>query len=291
MPLRTVIFIDGQNFKKNLQEFSFRSQKPGVRFPNFILDEKHFKWKEFFQAVIHKFNKETHLSHTLVRAYWYNAETITPFQKNPRWIQDILKQYGEKYPELTTEMVESLAQKWWDREWDLFSKARSTVFEDIQRRTDFLEFKYVGQYVIRPFDPYRIDKDQNGNLIYQGKRVGEKGVDVGIAVDMIAKAGEYDAGILISGDVDYMPAITHIKDRLRYFYQFSLVKGIPPQIRHLSPWLRGVVDSFQSFDEVRLLDEFLARKSGIPDYILKEIDKRIDTLRSSSATGHAGKVV
>ena len=113
-----------------------------------------------------------------------------------------------------------------------------------------------------------------------GGRVGEKGVDVGIAVDMLAKAPEYDAGILISGDVDYMPAIAYIKDRLNYFYQFSLAKGIPPRIRHLSPWLRGVVDSFQSFDELKLLSEFLDRKSGIPPYILDEIDKRIEYLKS-----------
>ena len=107
-------------------------------------------------------------------------------------------------------------------------------------------------------------------------------MDVGIAVDMIAKAPEYDAGILISGDVDYMPAITHIKNQLRLFYQFSLAKGIPPRIHHLSPWLRGGVDSFQSFDELRLLGEFL-RRNDIPDYILEEIDKRIEDLRDQAS--------
>ncbi len=103
-------------------------------------------------------------------------------------------------------------------------------------------------------------------------------MDIGIAVDMMAKAPNYDAGILVSGDVDYMPAISHIKDQLRHFYQFSLAKGIPPQIRHLSPWLRGVVDSFQSFDELRLLEEFL-RRNDIPLYILEEIDRRIEELK------------
>ena len=281
MNLKTVIFVDGQNFKKNLQEFSFKSEKPDVKFPLYTLDEKHFEWNRFFRAVIDKFNQETQLQHTLVRAYWYNAETITPFTKNDRWIQDVLKKHGAEYPELNSHLVESLARNWWDRERDIFGRTRSEVFERIQRRTDFLEFKYVGQYVVRPFDPYRITKGEDGKLRYQGRRVGEKGVDVGIAVDMIAKVPDYDAGILISGDVDYMPAIAHIKNQLRYFYQFSLAKGIPPQIRHLSPWLRGGVDSFQSFDELKLLAEFL-RRDDIPPYILEEIDKRISDLENQA---------
>ena len=61
MTLKTVIFIDGQNFKKNLQEFCFTSDKPGVRYPQYVLDEKHFEWNDFFRAVIEKFNEETHL--------------------------------------------------------------------------------------------------------------------------------------------------------------------------------------------------------------------------------------
>ncbi|MCY4365872.1 MAG: NYN domain-containing protein [Chloroflexi bacterium] len=279
MALKTVIFIDGQNFKKNLQEFSFKSEKPNVRYPLYTLDEKHFEWNKFFRRVIEKFNEQTHLKHTLMRAYWYNAETITPFQKNDSWIRSILTKYGTEFPELDASQVESLARHWWERERDNFGVTRSTVFEEIQRRTDFLEFKYVGQYVVRPFDPYRIAKDANGKIVYQGRRVGEKGVDVGIAVDMITKAPMYDAGVLISGDVDYMPAVTHIKDQLRYFYQFSLAKGIPPRIHHLSPWLRGGVDCFASFDELTLLQEFL-RRNDIPPYILDEIDNRINALIS-----------
>ena len=277
MTLKTVIFIDGQNFKKNLQEFSFTSQKPGVRYPTYVMDEKHFEWDKFFLSVIEKFNEETYLQHTLLRAYWYNAETITPFQENPRWVQSILDKYRGDFPELNAADVVALAKQWWERERDNFSTARSTVFENIQRRTDFLEFKYVGQYIVRPFDPYRLERNSDGTFSYQGKRVGEKGVDVGIAVDMIAKSSDYDAGILISGDLDYMPAIVHIKNQLRHFYQFSIAKGIPPRIRHLSPWLRGVVDSFQSFDELKFLREFL-RRDDIPPYIREEIDKRMADL-------------
>ena len=74
-----------------------------------------------------------------------------------------------------------------------------------------------------------------------GKRVGEKGVDIGIAVDMIAKMPNYDVAVIVSGDADFIPAVCHVKDHLRSVYQFSVAKGVPPSINYLSPWLKGTV--------------------------------------------------
>ena len=278
--LRTVIFVDGQNFKSNLQEFSYRSDNPNVRYPEYRLDEKHFDWTRFFLGVVEKFNQATHLDHTLIRAYWYTAETITPFpQARDQWIQDIITSYSGDFPELSGDRIHDLARGWWEREREFFQNTRSRIFEDIQRRTDFLEFQYTGQYVVRPFDVHRIYRGYSNQIVYQGRRVGEKGVDVGIAVDMISKLPSYDAGILISGDADYIPAVLHIKNQLKNFYQFSLAKGIPPRIHHLSPWLRGVVDSFQSFNELELVEQYLDRSSGIPPYIMDSIDARLLELK------------
>ena len=285
MPLRTIIFVDGQNFKRNLQEFSYRSRDPYARYSEYRLDEKHFDWNEFFLGVVEEFNQATHLEHILIRAYWYTAETITPFpQPRHQWIQKIIDDHTDSFPELTHESVSTLAREWWEGEREFFQNTRSRIFEDIQRRTDFLEFQYTGQYVVRPFDVHRIYRGYSNKLVYQGKRVGEKGVDVGIAVDMISKLPSYDAGILISGDADYIPAVLHIKNRLKNFYQFSLAKGIPPQIRHLSPWLRGVVDSFQSFNELEFVEQYLDRSSGIPPYIMDSIDARLSELRGMAGS-------
>lgn len=146
MSLRTVIFVDGQNFKSNLQEFSYRSDNANVRYPEYRLDEKHFDWNKFFLGVVEKFNQATHLEHTLIRAYWYTAETITPFpQAREQWIQKIIDDHTDSFPELTHESVPTLARRWWERERDFFQNTRSRIFEDIQRRTDFLEFQYTGQ--------------------------------------------------------------------------------------------------------------------------------------------------
>ena len=279
MALRTVIFVDGQNFRRNLQEFSYRTNNPYARYPEYRLDEKHFDWTGFFLGVVEKFNQATHLDHILIRAYWYTAETITPFpEARDQWIQDIITANFGDFPELTPDHVQDLARRWWERERDFFQNTRSQVFESIQRRTDFLEFQYTGQYIVRPFDVHRIYRDYSNGIIYQGRRVGEKGVDVGIAVDMLSKLPSYDAGILISGDADYIPAVLHIKNQLKNFYQFSLAKGIPPRIHHLSPWLRGVVDSFQSFNELEFIERCLDR-SSVPQYVLDSIDLRLAELR------------
>jgi len=59
------VFVDGQNFCKNLQAFSFQVTGAGKVFR---LDEKHFRWREFFADVVAWFAKETATEHRLVRA-------------------------------------------------------------------------------------------------------------------------------------------------------------------------------------------------------------------------------
>jgi hypothetical protein len=44
------------------------------------LDEKHFLWQQFFSGIIAKFDERTSQKHRLVRVYWYNAASITPFR-------------------------------------------------------------------------------------------------------------------------------------------------------------------------------------------------------------------
>lgn len=119
-------------------------------------------------------------------------------------------------------------------------------------------------------------------FFYQGTREGEKGVDVGIAIDMIAKLQAYDVAVLVSGDADFLPAVRHLKDSLRQVYQFSLARGVPPRITYLSPWLIGRVDAFRAFNELELLGTYLNRSSGIPPTILKSIDARLDYLQGVS---------
>lgn len=283
MELRTVIFIDGRNFKYNLQAFRFHGTGDPDPRRFYRLDEKHFRWREFFGGVIEKFNRATGFTHRLLRVYWYGAESMRPFQVNDRLVQGLLDTYSANFPELTREGMIELAKEWYNAERRYFDHTRETVFENIQRNVDFLEFKYVGEYVVRPFDPYRFERRADGSLYYRGTREGEKGVDVGISVDMMSKMPNYDAAILVSGDADFIPLVRYLKDGLKHVYQFSLAQGIPPRINYLSPWLIGRVDCFQAYNELELLATYLNRQSGIPRAINLAIDDRIAQLQQLAA--------
>jgi len=285
--LNTVIFIDGRNFRYNLREFRFQSTKKDkdgkliYKYP-YRLDEKHFQWEAFFEGILDKFNEATQRQHRLIRAYWYSAETIRPFEISERQIQEILKNYQSEYKDLSGEIIITLAKEWWERERTYFENTRQKIFEGIQRRVDFLEFKYTGEYVVHPFRVYKLFKNKSGNFVYFGQKKGEKGVDVGISVDMVAKMPNYDVAILVSGDADFRPVVQYVKDGLKCVYQFSISQGIPPEIRYLSPWLIGEVDIFQFYDELELLEKYLDRKSRIPPAILGCIDNRIKQLKKQA---------
>ena len=136
----------------------------------------------------------------------------------------------------------------------------------------------MGQYQGHPLSALGLERIKDGTIDYRGRRIGEKGVDIGIAVDMIAKMPYYDVAILISGDADFLPVVSYLKDYLKHVYQFSVAKGVPPSIRYLSPYLRGKVDRFAFYDELELLRDYLDRSSRIPPDILDSIDARISQL-------------
>ncbi|MBI5562466.1 MAG: NYN domain-containing protein [Deltaproteobacteria bacterium] len=195
-------------------------------------------------------------------------------------ISKIVSTYRNAMPDITEESVEALAKAWWEGEKKRFDKLRSDVYDEIQKRADYLEFKYAGLYNVKPFEVHKFQKE-NGCYTYQGVRTGEKGVDVGIATDMIAKMSAYDAAILVSGDADFQPVVRYLKDHLKYVYQFSVAKGVPPNIDYLSSYLKGMVDVFESFDEEELLSKYLKKEDGIiPRQIRREIDNKINALYS-----------
>ena len=283
MPTRTVVFVDGANFRANLRDFVFTSHLSGDR--QYRLQERHFNWKEFFAGVLAKFDEATGWQHQLIRVYWYRPETISPWIADEQRQLALARRVVSRYQEidgLTPQLVVALASEWYQNERRNFERLREQTFEGIQRRTDFLEFKYVGQYQVHPLEAYRIAIREDGSIEYLGRQVGEKGVDTGIAVDMIAKMANYDAAILVSGDADFLPVVGYLKDHLKYVYQFSIARGVPPMIRYLSPYLRGKVDCFESYDEVELLSRYLDRASRIPLDILEAIDARVSELKDRS---------
>ncbi len=280
--LKTVIFVDGENFRNNLRHFAFQSNPPHPTNPTYQLEERHFLWKKFFADIISKFDTLTTWEHRLVRVYWYYAASISSWKPNQTAAQQIVNRYSSSTINLTVNDIHRLAKEWYDRERKYFEKLREEVFNNIQNNTDFLEFKYVGQYIVRPYRVYKLESNPQYGITYLGYQQGEKGVDVGIAVDMIEKMSNYDVAVLVSGDADFLPAVRYLKDHLKYVYQFSLAEGVPPRIEYLSPYLKGYVDCFAHFDEVDLLSKYLDRQCipQIPPLIVQAIEDRIASLRS-----------
>jgi len=216
----------------------------------------------------------------LVRTYWYNADVVSPWYIDQRQVQYLYDRYKHSMPELTEQIIIELARNWYDRNKENFLEGRNKVYEVIQKDVDFIEFKYVGQYRLRPFDVFRFEKNSyDGSYTYFGTREGEKGVDIGIAVDMISKMAGYDVAVLLSGDADFFPAIKYLKDDLKQVFQFSVAKGTPPNVRILSPVFKSAVDVTAYFDELEMLSLYLNRNSGIPGVILKSIDERIEKMK------------
>ncbi len=274
--LKTVIFIDGQNFKKDLQKFRFKAT--GHDLPEYRLDEKHFLWEEFFRNATEKFSSQTHIPHRLIRVYWYNTQVTTSFHRHDRAIREILDQARGEYPDLQPSQIEIMAQRWHQHQRELLARAKEEVFDDIQKRTPFLEFKYVGQLVLRPYKLKELSKVREGGYSYQGTVEGEKGVDIGMTIDMISKMEHYDAAVLISGDTDFIPLIQYLKDSLKLVYSLSLSRGEKGQVQLFSPQIKNAVDYFQVISEAEMLGTYLDRKAGIPPIILNEIDKRLSEL-------------
>ena len=276
MPLRTAVFVDGANFRANLRNLASGR--------GYMLEERHFDWKRFYDGVIQKFDQATGWNHRMIRVHWYYAETMSPWAYSEDYAHNQAQRIVEKHSEisnLTPHTVVNLARRWYDNERKRFERLREVTFENIQRETDFLEFKYVGQYQVRPFEVHRIEQNEDSEVTYFGKQVGEKGVDTGIAVDMIAKMPYYDVAILVSGDADFLPVVGYLKDHLKHVYQFSVAKGVPPSIRYLSPYLKGRVDCFAAYNEKELLTQYLGK---LPPAVLKSINARVSELSGAETS-------
>lgn len=92
-------------------------------------------------------------------------------------------------------------------------KVKTTRFSDVARRirntlnAQNIEFNESGKLKVK-------DSDKCHNCGHTDLRLQEKGVDVGIAVDMVTDAltHEYDEQVLVSSDTDLLPAIQVVKE-------------------------------------------------------------------------------
>jgi uncharacterized LabA/DUF88 family protein len=160
------------------------------------LQEKDINWENLFNYVLPD-------DHELVRAYWYQPARVAPFDFFPAELK-------RNCPEgMSEEEYREDRETWLRDQENRLRHIQDTVYRRLQQENDYIEFCYSGILKINPYF----------------ERFEERGVDVAIGVDMVGKVEGYDAAILVSGDVDLLPAINHIKDKLRFVYQLIIRRG------------------------------------------------------------------
>ena len=108
----------------------------------------------------------------------------------------------------------------------------------VSSRNDFLELHRCGRW--------KVD--------FLHKSVAEKGLDTSLAVDMVGLVDSYDVALLITGDADGIPSVSHIKNKGRHVGVIEFLPGAPQdsQPRSAASRLKAVADFVVSVYEQEL---------------------------------------
>jgi uncharacterized LabA/DUF88 family protein len=121
---------------------------------------------------------------------------------------------------------------------------KKRFYHGVQSATDFVEIRQEGHW--------KVDLLQHN--------VVEKGVDTSLAVDMVALIDTYDVALLISGDADGIPSISHVKNRSKHVGVVEFRRGASVEIasKGTSSRLKLVADFVVQIFESELLRRGLA---------------------------------
>ncbi len=184
------------------------------------LQERDVNWERFFEEI-------TPSGHRLIRSYWYYPSRIARYDR--RGFNR--KEYEENE---TNSNEEDTANEWFIEQELRHKKIRDEVHPAIADNYERIEFRYVG--VLRV------------NATAQ-EYLGEKGVDVGMAVDMVSLIPHFDTALIITGDQDLAPAVQQVKDRLKQVVLVTIQTSSSTSQVHASRKLRVLADRLWVFDE------------------------------------------
>lgn len=252
---RVCVFVDGENFRYSLTalfadnryEFSKSDYLPNA------------DWKQFFGHLLDDQPWE------LIRVYWYVTRDIDIWPSNVPFAWDDKRQFIKKHK--IDDKLRSQGVKDVDLERPGLKAAESTldrrkkailsrhdgwskVQVAIERNNDQLEFRRFGSISF--------------NLV--NNRFGrEKGVDTQLATDLVTLADIYDVALIVSGDADYIPPVTAVKNLGKLVYSVSFLnqdgEKLPGGAKRLERRVDGRIEL--EFDNVReLLDIGDAKKEG-----------------------------
>lgn len=219
---RVIILIDGQNLYYGLK--------------NLGILEKDIDWTKLLRSFLAE-------EEELVRSYWFRPHKIldTYFTDSNLKYQIVKRGYNghltnfiddpTSLPKEIEEAVNSEKEKvigWIRNEKSKFSNIEYN-YDKIALTFDDIEIVKAGIVKINPFAQ---------------EYIGEKGVDISLAVKMIALSVEKkcDKIILLSGDYDYAEAIKFVKNNMTKIHITKFHKGYPPKNRNVSRDLAILAD-------------------------------------------------
>ena len=209
---RVCVFVDGENFRHSLGDL-FQGGRYGFRRHEYLPNAN---WHHFYSSLICRSGWE------LVRVYWYVIRDIDfwPYKIPHNWeekrkflegkgILHDLKGQGCEVD--TSEQGLKAAQDELNkRKRDFRRRAEGwqTVQTSIERQHDQIQFQRFGS--IR----YDLVSRSLGT---------EKGVDTQLATDMITLSDIYDVAVVVSGDADYIPPVSAVKNLGKLVYSVSFL--------------------------------------------------------------------
>lgn len=206
---KTLVFVDGQNLFYSLK--------------NIGITESQINWDSLFAALVEA-NDE------LIRVYWYQPQKLSSPQLTIEKARSFIQKDnpGKSSSELDAIAIDTLksAHAW--------SEDRAQKYQKQLHRYDEMSIKYPMIEMVRK-GIVRVDA-------FKQEFLGEKGVDVALAVNMIKYHEKCDKLILVSGDLDYAEAVQYVKDNLKKVHIVRFFRGKPPINKSVSRTLMALAD-------------------------------------------------
>lgn len=190
----------------------------------------HLDWSLFLQAI-------TPPSHEMIRGYYYKTGTVSSYDFSRGIPRKVILGTGE-----TREARLARAQAWHSQRVADHQKQLGDYEQQIATRWGDIEIKRVGVLRVDPWEE---------------EMLGEKGLDVGLAVDMLELASLADAEILVSGDSDYAPAVRAVKAKLKKVFVVRFFSGPPPRTKGMGADLLTHADEVIDLYEDELWDKIV----------------------------------
>lgn len=220
--MEVVILIDGQNLFYNLRHMNFL--------------ERDIIWNKLFASFLSPQDE-------LIRTYWFRPQRLADgyftsanvrnqicYKKYHNHIGDYQNNRGV-VPENILELIENEANIVED-----WLKKEKTKFAQIEYNYDQISLEY-GDIEFVKTGIVKVD-------VFKQMYIGEKGVDISLAVKMMALSVEKrcDKIILVSGDYDYAEAVKFVKNNMTKIHLVKFHKGFPPKNRSVSRDLAVLAD-------------------------------------------------